>query len=360
MIDISELQLSKLAPWKSNIRIVISMLLMSVFFSCAENSDSQVATIDKDFSKEIMILNRLPSPERKEITKKARDELKKDWIPNFQRKWYVEWKSEKAFYNITPQWYGDLKYNLERYYRFKNNKWRNKQDLLRYWKGEDLWEWVFAENDIYYNIPKRDDAFLLYLWLPQVNNTFWISDYQPSNSKEMKKVYFKPNYRSKKMKQTLVDVFFKEKSDAEMIGRYSDLPYEWSFNLKKNTLLENERIPMFNLVVDSLVAQWLKFSNPKIAERVLDNPLWDFSVSYWVDEEGAYLSIYDIWDLNPFQKWEWSSNNSENSDELIDEVRKKWFVVSERTEVSSFFWAWMPFEIYDRIYIDPKTKKIIE
>jgi hypothetical protein len=40
-------------------------------------------------------------------------------------------------------------------------------------------------------------------------------------------------------------------------------------------------------------------------------------------------------------------------------LQQKWYQVLPKTEISTIFWAWLPFEIYDRIYYDPQTLKII-
>lgn len=76
----------------------------------------------------------------------------------------------------------------------------------------------------------------------------------------------------------------------------------------------------------------------------------------------AYLAIYDKRDLQPFHSWKWSSTSGSNEKDITKQInilQQKWYQVTPKTEISTIFWAWLPFEIYDRIYYDPQTLKII-
>jgi len=279
---------------------------------------------------------------------KAKEELAKNWIPEFQKTGYVQWKSEKAFNNITPQSYGDLLFNMKRYYRYKTNAWRDKNDLLRAVKWEKLKNESICKKNIYYNIPKRDDAFLLYLWMPQKHNSFGISDYHPKIRTEKNKIYFKLNYLTTSMKQKLLDYILREKSARKP-------------NEDTTKFIVNERTTTFEVKIDSLIKKWIARDNPEIAEWSYDNPLWDFKVSISKDKKWNFISIYDIRDLTPFQTGKGSSITKEEvSSSLLDKLRSKWYNVNKDTEVSSLFWAGKPFEIYDKIYYNPITKKILE
>lgn len=279
--------------------------------------------------------------------------MKQYGIPEFQRAWYVKGKSEQAFNNITPQWYEDLRWNIQRYYRFKKNKWRDPYELLRYSVWEILENGATSKKEIFYRIPKRDDAWRLYLGMPQKNNSFGISEYQPSQSNEHTKVYFKPNYWTIEMKQALLDRYLNE-------IEYAKIKQKEVF--KDQKIISNERIRVFDPKRDSLKQQNIPRSDAQTAERLLDNPLWDFTVWKREDEKWMYLYIYDIWDLQPFKIGEWASYSDatkENIEPQIEKLREKWYDVDENTEISTIFGAGMPFEIYDRIYYDPTTKKII-
>lgn len=280
---------------------------------------------------------------------KAKEEVRKNWIPEFQKAGYVKHRSERAFNNITPQGYWDLKYNLKRYHRFKNNLGRDKEDLWRYLKWDTLPSGEVSKKNIYYQIPKRDDAFLLYLGMPQKNNSFWISDYQPIKSKDKNKIYFKLNYLSDNMKEYLIKSYFEKK--ARVISDKED----------STKIIMNERWSSFEFKLDSLKAKGISRDNPENAEWLLDNPLWDFKVSEWKDEKWNFLSIYDIRDLSPFKTGKGSSINTKlASTLLLAALKKEGYNANEDTEVSELFWAGKPFEIYDRIYYNPITKKIIK
>lgn len=250
---------------------------------------------------------------------------------------YVKEKSERAFRNIIPQSYGDLSTNLDRYNRYKKDLGRNKESLLWYAKGDSDEGKIINEN-IYYKLPKRDDAFSLYLGLPQKNNSFGVSDYKPSKSSE-DKVYLKPNYWTEGMKQSAIDRYF-------LLG-------------DKDKVVTNERVGVFNFKLDSLKNAKVPWSNPESAEWLLDNPLGDFTMSKGKDEKGNYISLYDIWDLQPFSQGEGASSNKDGNS-LIGYLKKFGKNVNEDTEISSIFGAGKPFEIYDRIYYDPQTKKVTQ
>lgn len=270
----------------------------------------------------------------------AQEEIEKYGIPSFQKIWYVEWKSERAFHNITPFWYGDLLLNLDRKRRYENNLGRDSTELIWIYKWESLRDWKIAEKDVYYKVPKRDDAFLLYLWMPQKNNSFGISDYQPSHSQDTMKIYFKPNYWTSDMRQSALDDYFESKKYANdtWINKIICNERTWVFRSKQKP--DNDGISD---------AKW-----------VTDNPLWDFMMWEWRDEKWHYIFLYDIRDLNPFWKGKWASSNKENSEDLLQKILALWHDVDENTEVSSLFWAGHPFEIYDRIYYNPDNKKIVD
>jgi len=243
---------------------------------------------------------------------------------------YVKWKSEKAFNNIVPVSYPrGIDEAKKIYNRYVNNLGRDKiitQAII---------------NNIKYQIPitKRDDAFCLYLWLPQKTKSFTISETHPNTSKEAI-IYYKPNYLNSKDKQDLLDAFF----------------YEWEFNRiikeKKFTLVDSITIHRFkkHVFTDRL--------SKEIAIR--DNPLWRFKLSQWKDWKGDYISLYDKWDLNPF-KMETGVFMVKIGTWFLDREIKKYNKNRDsETEASTVLWAWHPFEIYDRIYFDPITKKIKE
>jgi hypothetical protein len=264
----------------------------------------------------------------------AKLELDKYGYTSDQRKSYVKGKSEKAFRNIVPQGYGDLTQTLDRINRYEKDLGRNPDETI----------WFGAEDSstgkpIYYDLPKRDDAFALYLGLPQKNKSFGISEYQPGDSKE-NKYYFKPNYLDENLKNRLVASYFDNVDDDS------------------NVYIANERLDAFRQKTDSLRRAGVPDENPIYANWIVDNPLGDFKMSKGKDKKGHYISIYDQWDLNPFKQGEGASSNAAAAT-LKTFAKMKGVDVDDETEMSNLFGAGKPFEIYDRIYYDPKTKKVI-
>ena len=192
----------------------------------------------------------------------------------------------------------------------------------------------------YYTIPTRDDAFSLYLGLPQKNDSFSVSDYKPSQAKDPSTIYYKPWWADEdKYRQRIVYEYFD--------GGYKDV--EGSETKK----LVNERTAL------AIPSNWKKDGDPW---SYADNALGDFTVDYGEDEKGHYIAIYDKWDLNPFEQGEGSSVNQFGSALLnaYNKLRGKNPKATADTEVSEIFGAGKPFEIYERIYFDPKTQKIID
>jgi soluble lytic murein transglycosylase-like protein len=299
----------------------------------------EAATPTKNISNPLNLSKELvpyikPKASFEEQKRIAKLELDKYGYTSDQRKGYVKGRSEKAFRNITPQDYGDLTKTLDRIERYEKDLGRNPNETV--WYGA---EDSSTGKPIYYDIPKRDDAFALYLGLPQKNKSFGISEYQPGDSKE-NKYYFKPNYLDENLKNRLVASYF---------GNVDD---------DKNTYIANERGDAFPQKTDSLERAGIPFENPMYAEWMVDNPLGDFKMSKGKDEKGHYVSIYDVWDLNPFKQGEGSSSNPAAA-ALKVFAKMKGVDVGDETEMSNLFGAGKPFEIYDRIYYDPKTKKVI-
>ena len=261
----------------------------------------------------------------------AKEQMEKYGITDQLREGYVKGKSEKAFNNITPQGYGDQELNMERLSAFLKGDGRNPDSLL-YQEENGKKE--------YYTIPTRDDAFSLYLGLPQKNDSFSVSDYKPSQAKDPSTIYYKPWWADEdKYRQRIVYEYFD--------GGYKDV--EGSETKK----LVNERTAL------AIPSNWKKDGDPW---SYADNALGDFTVDYGEDEKGHYIAIYDKWDLNPFEQGEGSSVNQFGSALLnaYNKLRGKNPKATADTEVSEIFGAGKPFEIYERIYFDPKTQKIID
>ena len=255
----------------------------------------------------------------------AKEQIKKYGITDTLKQSYVKDRSEKAYNNIVPQGYGNIKTNLDRYRRFKGNLGRDP---------EALWYDGSKDNKTYYTIPNREDAFRLYLGMPQINNSFSVSDYRPGESEDKSMVYLKPTYfQNPEIKQALIDSYFsggKEDQGKRRLGNERGLPRgEWQ-------------------------GDGTQFPDA-------DNSLGDFTFDIGEDENGSYISIYDIWDLNPFHSKGKGSSVNKTGKALLDMFNKtSGKKATSESEVSEIFGAGKPFEIYDRIYFDPETKKIKE
>ena len=256
----------------------------------------------------------------------AKEQMEEYGIADFLKAGYVKGKSERAYNNIVPEGYGNVAKNLDRVRRYRGDLGRDP---------EALWHSGPKDNKRHYTIPNREDAFRLYLGMPQVNNSFSVSDYRPGDSKDKSMVYLKPTYfNDEKIRQALVDQYYREVDDEDIKLGDKDIG--------------NERgLPR---------GQWQGDGTPWPSH---DNSLGDFTFHMGEDEKGTYISIYDIWDLNPFQPGKGSSVNKA-ADQLLEYVTSLGKKVTSKSEVSDIFEAGKPFEVYERIYIDPETRKIIQ
>lgn len=153
--------------------------------------------------------------------------------------------------------------------------------------------------------PDREDAWRFYLGLPQQNDTFGISLYQPSRSGE-DKYYYKINNWINKFASSL-DGY--GENDFKPVKAILDL-YDKRTFAEENwpAILIDENYPMkddFEIAV-----------------------MGTFSLFKGIDEQGTYIAYYDRWDLG---------DSPEGEKGILGR----------------------PFEIYDRIYYDPKTFDII-
>jgi hypothetical protein len=112
-----------------------------------------------------------------------------------------------------------------------------------------------------------EDAWRLYLGIPQAHNTFGISDYQPSKHKEVK-YYFKIN-----------DFFEK---------LFQHYPY--------SSLPRSDTLRMYVLGIGA--------KRHKIKKDQIAGIMGDYTMSIGEDEKGSYVSYYDKWDLDqiPIEK----------------------------------------------------------
>lgn len=183
-----------------------------------------------------------------EMVERAKSEMADSGITSEQRKAYIPFVNDLIFEGVVPIDYGvggdypiigNLGIPIEKIKEFVPNI-------------------VFGKPDSYSN-KERDDAWRLYLGLPQNNDTFGISDFQPGNSKE-KKYYYKINDYWKLMI---------EKYDKD----YQKMIRELLVEADKGGVSHNE---------------------PGIFI------MKDFRLQKGEDEMGTYISYYDNWNLDMF------------------------------------------------------------
>lgn len=136
---------------------------------------------------------------------------------------------------------------------------------------------------------RRLDALNLYSGIPQKNNTFGISKYIPTDSKDKNKTYYNFNNRNR------------ENIEEKLIN---------DTNYIDKTKKEDIKVGIKKIDLDDITGMGV---------------MGGYTVTTGKDKRGKYISYYDKWDLNPL-------NLSIDGKELPTNFGK-------------------PFEIYDRVYV---------
>lgn len=220
----------------------------------------------------------MPGPEQQAVIAKARGELDRSGITEERRRSYLPVLSPLARRMFEPAGYGAPSI------------------------GASIDNFIRGRNDDIKSVRPCEDAWRMYLGIPQTHNTFGISDYAPTNSLPGV-LYYKINgYWEKTLGPT----------DA------------------RSTLEEREAatIAAIKHTVEALKAQGRSANNLGVltmGKRDGDfMVMGNYRLSLGTDAKGVYLSYYDKWDLNT-------------------------------TRISVIDRVWKPFEIYDRLYFDPKS-----
>ena len=146
-------------------------------------------------------------------------------------------------------------------------------------------------------VDARNDAWRMYLGLPQEHNTFSISNYKPQHSSE-NKYYFRIN---------------------DFLERYLE---------ERGYTQEEAIIQLLSSVSNSEEVVMPSSSENHYGPYDRDTGIMGFyTLTKGHDEKGYYISYYDRWNLE---------GSIEGEDGIIGK----------------------PFEIYDRIYYDPKTHQV--
>ena len=209
-----------------------------------------------------------------EMKARAKRELKCDGITSEQREAYISGISELLYRGILPL----------NYYPY---------DKLKEFIPNIIWHRRELANN------GREDAWRFYLGLPQTSNTFTISDYKPSLSRE--------------------DKYYYSIEDFE----------------KKTVFSIEGFLPFFNDGKEYVISQdFLIDANGGIGGSFI---MGQYKVSKGQDEKGYYLSYYDIWDLVGFEDKDFNLAGIEGEEGVFGK----------------------PFEIYGRIYYDPETFEVL-
>lgn len=143
---------------------------------------------------------------------------------------------------------------------------------------------------------RRYDALNLYSGIPQKNNTFGISKYKPTDSKDKNKTYYNFNNRNREQieEKLINDAYYIDKTKKEDI-----------------------KVGIKKFDGDDIIGM---------------GTMGVYKVSTGKDKRGKYISYYDKWDLNPLDL-------SIAGKELPTNFGK-------------------PFEIYDRVYVKNYNKDL--
>lgn len=144
----------------------------------------------------------------------------------------------------------------------------------------------------------RNDAWRMYLGLPQVSGTFGVSEYTPEDSKDDKYYY--------RLNSFLSDL------DVALKASRPDAP-----------------VPVIKFLLDLIERKGIDGSNRAIAGDAATGIMGSYTISRGQDERGHYISYYDRWDLG---------ESFEGEDGVVGK----------------------PYEIYDRIYYNPETFEVVE
>lgn len=236
----------------------------------------------------------------------AQMQLDKNGITDEQRKTYIRGVSELLQRGIPP--YISFDHPLTKLVpEFIHN--------VLYGRGsEEFTKFIHStpqdDPEYFDRLPNIEDAWNLYLGLPQKHNTFSISKHQPTLSIE-DKYYYKYNY--------FLDDFVDAEISLRIIKPSVGVVKELEKNPIKFILKQIEEVTS-ERDFDQLIGV-----SPNLISQPQSFLMGQYTLDKGQDEKGYYISYYDKWTLTP-----------------------------EVVSVGKFF------EIYDRIYYNPQTFEIIE
>lgn len=220
----------------------------------------------------------------------AQMQMKRNGITDDQRKAYIPGVSELVYRGVEPYSY-EIDWALENF-------------IPNALHGRDDYKNAYLNNLHFTNlqINSREDAWRMYLGLPQKNDTFGISHYRPAKSKE-DKYYYKLNH-------------FLE---GYMLGK----GFQNTKNIKKESI---------KFILEHI--EQIKGLPGGAYDGDANTVMGVYKLDKGKDVEGYYISYCDKWDLD------------------FEDISK---IGAMTTSVIG-----KSFEIYDRIYYNPDTLEIIE
>ncbi|MEK7637267.1 MAG: hypothetical protein AAB402_02675 [Patescibacteria group bacterium] len=302
-----------------------------------EELREKFVTLQKSFNRKmrrflpLLLVGALDTPDRHHEgafhdRARASLELSNNGITTEQREAYKPGLSDLTYRLVTPKGYQSLQQILQR----APGNLADRENVIVPPQDEDDIQYSAKNN------PDREDAWKMYLGLPQKNNTFGISEFRPDNGTEDKYYYrindwalrFSRSFKrtgdeaiedSTFMKANLVPALLRiidERNGAE------DPAEDGSFRSVDDIPWKNTDEPGTAILSDAPAANEFSESN---AIGVMGA----FKVSKGQDEHGTYISYYDRWDLG-----------------RVPLEGKGGFIGK-------------PYEIYDRVYYNPWSKEIV-
>jgi hypothetical protein len=162
------------------------------------------------------------------------------------------WLGDRIHKNIVPVGYTDARDKLN---SVITNTPQHGRDVMQE-NAEELAEQGATNNQNNLWDARRMDAFNLYMGKPQINNTFGVSDYKPSVSKDENNIYYSMN---------------NNELDDYILN-----------NMNEDGTLKSKEDAYGNV------------HNPQDPSGVMGH----FQLNNGEDEKGKYVSYYDKWDLN--------------------------------------------------------------
>ncbi len=257
---------------------------------------------------------------------RARKELEEKGITSEQASAYKLGMSDLLYRGVTPVWSTS---------GLKSDDWANqafliglviKQDVIPNLLGDSKIKLAMNEEIVVAGekrkkgdmIESSSDAWRLYLGLPQENNTFGVSQYQPNKSTD-DKFYFKVNKYAESFKKSIL---MSNKLQDASNYQTALLDFVNDINEQGGTILAQGFGEKEN-------SHHRDVENINMDESDLLLLFGTYTVSVGEDKQGSFISYYDKWDF---------AIPTEESGRGLGRA----------------------FEIYDRIYYNPETGEIID